>query len=120
MEPSTFAVNVEAETLGSVDDWVQSRLDIEPKREPGIKIFSQKAVLYWLQGGKTQNIRKERKTYRLDQSVINKTRKVVNFKKIHLYEDEFIVWNENTRGKAKRYESLVDAHTLHLFTLAFF
>ena len=119
VEPLTFVVNIEAGTSEVVDNWVQSRLGTQPKSEPGTKILSQKVVLHWLQGGGPQNIRKEKKTYKLDHPIINKTRKVVNLEDFHLYKDDFIVRNENTRGEAKRYEPSVDAHTLPLFSLAF-
>ena len=91
----------------------------QPKGEPGTRVLSHAAILYWLQGGGSRKVRKERSLVRRSHLIYNTERRFISHKAFVLYSDDFVVRNENTRGEAKRFEPEVDRTTLPLFSLAF-
>ena len=97
----------------------RTRLGTQPREEPGTKVLSHAAILYWLQGGGARRVRKERELVRRTHLGYNTVRGFVSHKAFVLYSDDFVVRNENTRGEAKRFEPEVDRTTLPLFSLAF-
>ena len=97
----------------------RTRLGTQPKSEPGTKVLSHAAILYWLQGGGARKVRKERDLVRRTHLVYNTGRGFISHKAFVLYSDDFVVRNENTRGVAERFEPKEGRSALPLFSLAF-
>ena len=104
---------------GITVELARARLGTQPKGEPGTKVLSHAAILYWLRGAGARTVREQRGLVRRTHLLCNTKRGFVSHNSFVLYSDDFVVRNENTRGEAKRFEPQVDRGTLPLFSLAF-